>query len=131
MTRRVRTAPRPAAVLRRGARFGVGVVLVVVLGACGGTDDDIVGVWQPDDGSAPKMINGDGSCSAMYYNDGVPLDIGGPMTCSFSEKTDSAGAHTMLVQQPPNHETLQVMFTDADTAEVSQGGQLLFTMRRE
>jgi hypothetical protein len=60
-----------------------------------------VGNWSPDDGSLMKTIAESGECTGMYYNGSEPLDIGGGMTCSFSEDPGSDGMHTMVVSQPP------------------------------
>lgn len=104
------------------------LVLLAALSACG-SDDDIVGVWEPDDGTGAKTINGDGSCSGMFYNSGRPLDIGGPMTCSLSAE-ESGGLHTLVVRQEPNQQELGIEFVDADTVEVYEGTTRLFTMKR-
>ena len=93
--------------------------------------DDIVGNWQPSDGSNMKTILENGACSGMFYSGSQPLDIGGPMTCSFSENKDSGGWHTMVVSQPPNQKTIRLKFTDANTVEVADNaGNSLFTMTR-
>ena len=115
---------------RRAWHVGASMILLAMLTACGGPADDIVGVWEADDGTGIKTINDDGSCSGMYYNAGEPLDIGGPMSCSFSEEEDGEGRHALVVQQPPNQQTLEVEFVDADTVEVYQGADRLFTMQR-
>ena len=115
-----------------GRAFACGIAAVgVMLTGCSSSGDDIVGNWSPSDGSATKTIMEDGACQGMFYNQGMPLDIGGGMTCSFSENEDSAGFHSMVVSQPPNQSTLKLKFTDADTVEVQDAsGVLLFTMSR-
>jgi hypothetical protein len=113
-------------------RSAVGTVAVGVLlmSGCGGGGGDIVGNWTPSDGSGMKVIASSGACQGMYYNQGKPLDIGGGMTCSYSQNADSAGMHSLVVSQPPNQETLKLKFVDADTVEVYSGSKLLFTMKR-
>lgn len=106
------------------------LALSAALSACGGSGGNIVGNWKASDGSGTKVITADGACTGMYYYKGRPLDIGGPMSCSFSEKAGSDGSHTMVVQQPPNSTTLHLRFIDADTVEVSSKGSTLFTMTR-
>jgi len=114
--------------LRRGVAV---MAMMATMSSCGGDSDDIVGNWSPDDGSSIKTISESGQCAGMYYNGSEPLDIGGGMTCSFSEKADSEGRHTMVVSQPPNQETLELKFVDDDMVEVYNGGTLIFTMTRQ
>ena len=94
------------------------VILALTLSACSG-GSSVVGVWIAPDGSS-AFINEDGSCAGMYYNNGQPLDIGGPMTCAFS-------GGTLVVSQPPNQATYSVSFA-GDTMTISSGGtEVTFT----
>lgn len=111
--------------------LGIALMSVLVSGCASSAGNDIVGNWSPSDGTAVKVITKDGQCRGMYYDRGKPLDIGGGMTCSFSEKKDSEGFHSMVVSQPPNQMTLKLKFADADTVEVhDSGGKKIVTMKR-
>lgn len=99
--------------LRRTATVGIAAAaLALSLSACSG-GDSVVGVWVAPDGSS-AFINEDGSCQGMYYNQGQPLDIGGPMTCAYS-------GGSLVVSQPPNQTTYDVSF-DGDTMTISNSG---------
>ncbi len=116
----------------RGARArqvsaaGATVILALSLAACtDGGPPDITGVWSPDDGSGTKTIEADGRCSGMYYNGGQVLDIGGGMTCTLGDKSDSDGRYTLVVRQPPNERNYSVEFPDDDTMVLTDVGVTL------
>lgn len=123
---------RAATAARVRARAAVPLVVVSLLaaGGCGGGSMSFTGVWAPDDGSGLKIINSDGSCSGMYYNQGEPLDIGGSMTCTFSDG-QSDGAYTVVVRQPPNETSYDVEVVDEDTMTLDLGGGSTVTLTRE
>ncbi|WP_416417166.1 hypothetical protein [Paenarthrobacter aromaticivorans] len=73
----------------------------------------------------------DGRCKGMYYSGGKPLDIGGGMTCSLSDKKASNGRYSLIVSQPPNQASFQVEFSGSDSATVYSGGTKLFNMARQ
>lgn len=89
----------------------------------------ITGVWAAADGSPAKTINDDGSCTGMYYDHGKVLDIGGPESCHLSQGQNN-GRYDLVVQQPPNQETLQVKL-DGDTMTVYSGGAAVATLTRQ
>ena len=106
------------------------VAAVTTLTACGGTPS-IVGNWRADDGTGTKVITSNGACSGMFYNQGEPLDIGGPMSCSMSESKSSNGRYAMVVTQFMNQTTQYIEFDGSDTAKVyDSAGNLLFTLTR-
>jgi len=88
------------------------------LSACS-SEPDVVGVWIAPDGTS-AFINEDGSCAGMYYNNGQPLDIGGPMTCAFS-------GSTLVVLQPPNQATYDVSLSGDSMILTSGGTNITFT----
>lgn len=94
------------------------VVVSLSLSACSSAPD-VVGVWIAPDG-ASAFINEDGSCAGMYYNNGQPLDIGGPMTCAFS-------GSTLVVSQPPNQATYDVSLSGDSMTLTSGGTNVTFT----
>ena len=106
----------------RARRVSAAVMAAVVLGlglsSCS-AEPDVVGVWIAPDGSS-AFINEDGSCAGMYYNNGQPLDIGGPMTCSFS-------GSTLVVSQPPNQITYSVSLSETTMTLDSGGTAIMFT----
>lgn len=108
------------------------VLLLPLLTACGGAAD-ITGNWQADDGTGMKVIHSNGVCSGMYYvGPGQPLDIGGPMTCSFSTQKGGDGRYSLVVTQSMNQQTLRVSFNGNNEAEIySSVGDHLFTMTRQ
>jgi len=124
--------PQPAERARRALIASAVLPLVLAAAACSGSDASIVGNWTASDGSGTKTILEDGQCTGMYYNQGQPLDIGGPMTCSMSAEANSSGLFTMVVTQAPNQTSVQLRFVDDDTVEVqgADGGSL-FTMTRQ
>jgi len=79
----------------------------------------VVGVWIAPDGST-AFINPDGSCVGMYYNNGQPLDIGGPSTCAYS-------GSTLVVSQPPNRASYKVSFGPGSVTITSSGTNVTFT----
>lgn len=91
---------------------------LAVLTACGASNS-VVGVWIAPDGSS-AYINEDGSCRGMYYNNGTPLDIGGPMTCAYS-------GSSLVVSQPPNQITYSVSFSGEQMTLTSGGTTVTFT----
>ena len=112
------TRVRPA----RLAGFVAAVALsLVALTGCSGSGG-VVGVWIAPDGSS-AFINEDGSCSGMYYNNGQPLDIGGPMTCAYS-------GSTLVVSQPPNQISYSVDFS-GDTMTLTSGGTTVTFQRAD
>lgn len=108
----------------------VGVGLLVT--ACGSSAPDPSGVWASSDGSATKTIRADGACSGMYYNAGKPLDIGGPMTCTFSSEKSADGTYALVVAQPPNQKTMKVSFTGKNTMQLIDpaSGKVVVTLTR-
>ncbi|GAB3587013.1 hypothetical protein [Calidifontibacter terrae] len=91
----------------------------------------LTGSWTPSDGSQTKTFLDGGNCSAIYYDHGKPLDIGGGMTCSLGSTKDSNDRYALAVNQPPNSETLYVSFSgDNDAAVFDGAGTQLFTMHR-
>ncbi|WP_045440770.1 hypothetical protein, partial [Nocardia seriolae] len=85
------------------------------------------GTWQSSDGTDAKIYRGSGQpCSGFFYSGSKPLDIGGPMTCSLSQKPDPQSRYTLLVTQSENHGSYKVEFGDRDHANVydATGNQL-------
>jgi hypothetical protein len=87
----------------------------------------IVGVWSASDGSGTKVIDGSGQCSGMYWNNGIPLDIGGPMHCALGSQQASDGSYTLVVQQPPNQANYAVAFHGYSFNLVSGGVSITLT----
>lgn len=87
----------------------------------------IVGTWSASDGSATKVIDGSGRCSGMYWNNGTPLDIGGPMQCTLGSQQASDGSYALVVQQPPNQATYIVTFHRGNFTLVSGGVAITLT----
>ena len=104
------------------------VTAALLLTGCTSTPT-ITGMWSASDGSATKIVNDDGSCSGMYYNGTTPLDIGGGMTCTLSD-AESDGYYTLVVSQPPNQASYQVMF-DGDDMVMSSGGVDIVTLTKQ
>ena len=106
--------------------LGAGVVLT----GCGGTPE-LTGNWTADDGTGTKVINEAGACRGMFYTGGKPLDIGGGMSCSLSDKKGANGRYSLVVSQPPNEASYQVEFSGKDSATVYDvSGARLFSMKR-
>lgn len=101
---------------------------VLLLAGCS-AQPSITGVWNASDGSPTKTINDDGSCSGMYYNNGKVLDIGGPETCHLSQGQTN-GFYSLVVQQPPNQETLHVKF-DGNTMTLYSGSAAVATLTKQ
>ena len=91
--------------------------------------DAIVGVWSASDGSGLKLVDGNGACSGMYYNNGSPLDIGGPMSCALGSQQDTDGSYLLVVTQAPNQASYRVLF-DGDSFTLYSGDQAI-TMTRQ
>lgn len=91
-------------------------LLCGLLTGCGGAKSSIVGNWIDAQGNTATVLD-DGQCTGMYYVDGSPLDIGGGMTCSYSN-------NTLVVTQPPNQVTYEVRL-DGDTLTLSAEGQTI------
>lgn len=107
------------------------VLALLVLTACGGPPS-LVGNWSADDGTGTKVVMSNGMCSGMYYNRGEPLDIGGPMSCSFSTNKSSNGRYALVVTQSMNQTTQYVQFDGKNKARVyDSSGNLLFMMTRQ
>lgn len=107
------------------------VCLTAALTGCGGGAPDLTGNWSADDGTGTKVINEAGACRGMFYSGGKPLDIGGGMSCSLSEKKSSNGRYSLVVSQPPNQASYQVEFSGDDAATVYDGsGARLYSMKR-
>lgn len=115
-------------------RVPIAITLLFALGlltACGGPPS-LVGNWSADDGTGTKVIMSNGMCSGMFYNGGEPLDIGGPMTCSFSTNKSGNGRYALVVTQSMNQTTQYVAFDGKNKAKVyDSAGNLLFTMTRQ
>lgn len=112
-----------ATVMRLTAAACVLAVAGLGTGGCaGGSEqtDDIVGNWLAEDGSV-KTIDGTGACTGMYFDNGRPLDIGGPMRCTFSEETGENDRHVMVVTQGSNQQTLRLEFLAPDAVMVFDG----------
>jgi hypothetical protein len=89
-------------------------------------EGSIVGVWSAPDGI--KTINDVGQCTGMYYNNGQPLDIGGPMSCMQSDQ-QSDGSYLLVVTQAPNQASYRIVFSD-DTMTLSSGGTDITLVRQ-
>lgn len=112
-----------------------GVILVMgslmALASCS-SEVTLIGNWQPDDGSGVKVITESGQCQGMFYAGGKPLDIGGGMTCSMSEKKNDDGRYSLVVSQPPNRATYYVEFVDSNTVDVYDSkGSEIYSMSRD
>lgn len=91
----------------------------------------MVGNWKSSGSSSPQVFGEDGTCSGFYYNNGVPLDIGGPMTCTMSSTPDAEGRYALVVTQSPNQAKYKVAFDTADHATVySSTGQKIYEIDR-
>jgi hypothetical protein len=123
---------------RHKAAFTVAMILAVAGVGTGGwklydavtgpAGYSLVGTWSASDGSGTKVMDANGRCTGFYYNNGAPLDIGGPMYCSVSGHGDS---YLLTVTQQPNESSYRVEFTSADHAVVSAtGGQRLYELDR-
>lgn len=122
--------------------FGVAaagaILLADVVSGCGtggadgkGHTPSLAGTWTASDGSSAKVFSEDGSCENAYYNDGKPLDIGGPMSCHLSSAADSNGRYKLMVTQGPNRATYLVEFRGDDAADVLEpNGTLLYSLKR-
>lgn len=116
---------------RRLILAGAGIVIAAAISACGSAPT-LTGNWKADDGTGLKVITSNGSCQGMYYNGTKPLDIGGPMACSFSDKKGSDGRYSLVVSQPPNQASFEVEFSGNDSATVySSSGSRLYSMARQ
>ncbi|MEV7132617.1 hypothetical protein AB0N24_06965 [Arthrobacter sp. NPDC093128] len=106
------------------------IAVAAGLTGCAGTPD-LTGNWAPDDGTGTKVINEAGSCEGMFYSGNKPLDIGGGMSCSLSDKKGSNGRYSLVVSQPPNRASYQVEFDGDDAATVFDvSGTRIFSMKR-
>ena len=65
----------------------------------------------------------------MYYNNGSPLDIGGPMSCALGSQQSSDGSYLLVVTQAPNQASYPVLF-DGDSFTLYSGNQAI-TMTRQ
>ncbi|MFC9352887.1 hypothetical protein [Arthrobacter sp. NPDC057013] len=102
----------------------------MTLTGCSGAPE-LTGHWSADDGTGTKVINDAGACRGMFYSGGKPLDIGGGMSCSLSDKKGSNGHYSLVVTQPPNEASYQVEFNGNDSATVYDGsGARLYSMKR-
>lgn len=100
------------------------------LAGCGSTPE-LTGNWSPDDGTGTKVINETGACRGMFYSGGKPLDIGGGMSCSLSDKKGSNDRYSLVVSQPPNEASYEVEFNGNDSATVyDMSGARLYSIER-
>ncbi|MFG2595786.1 hypothetical protein [Streptomyces sp. NPDC048462] len=91
----------------------------------------MVGTWKAAGSADPMVFGQDGTCSGFYYDNGAPLDIGGPMTCSISSTADEDGRYAFVVTQSPNKATYRVGFVnDARAVVYSSTGQKIYEMSR-
>jgi hypothetical protein len=91
----------------------------------------MVGTWTSSDGTSTKIFGDNGQCKGFYYDNGAPLDIGGPMQCAISARPDSDNRYDLTVIQTPNEASYKVEFTSADHALVySTNGQKLYELTR-
>lgn len=115
---------------RRTRAFVAATAFVCVAAAgCSSGPPEFAGVWASSDGTPDKVISADGRCTGMYYTNGQPLDIGGPMSCTFGQE-QADGSFPLVVQQPPNQTTYTVTFRDEDTMEMQQNGQPVVVLTR-
>ena len=114
----------PGFTLRRLAPFATAWAAVVTLSlgltACSSTETSIVGNWVDAQGKTATVLE-DGQCTGMYYSNGAQLDIGGGMTCSYSDGS-------LVVTQPPNQISYGVEL-ETDTMTLTSGSQTI-TMNR-
>lgn len=104
--------------------------IAAVLTGCGGTPD-LTGNWAPDDGTGTKVLTESGACEGMFYSGTKPLDIGGGMSCSLSDKKNSKDRYSLVVSQPPNRAAYEVQFNGDDGASIfDSSGNLLYSMKR-
>jgi hypothetical protein len=104
--------------------------MAAVLTGCGGTPD-LTGNWTPDDGTGTKVISKSGACEGMFYSGTKPLDIGGGMSCSLSDKKNPQDRYSLVVSQPPNRASYEVQFNGEDDATVfDSSGTRLYSMKR-
>lgn len=91
-----------------------------------------VGSWQPSDKTDTKSFSGNGgACEGFFYNQGAPLDIGGPMTCTISSQPDPNGRYTLRVTQKPNQASYKIRFDSSDQATVfSSSGTEMYRISR-
>jgi hypothetical protein len=91
----------------------------------------LAGVWSASDGTSPKIISDDGQCSGMYYDGSSPLDIGGPMSCTFAQN-QSDGYYLLVVRQSPNQASYEVRFSDDNTMTMyTTAGAKIVTLTRQ
>jgi hypothetical protein len=91
----------------------------------------VVGNWTASDGTGNKSFSSDGQCDGVFYDQGKPLDIGGPMSCALSEKPDSNGLYTLRVTQSMNKATYKLRFDSTDHATVfDSAGRKLYELER-
>ncbi|WP_344846152.1 hypothetical protein [Kribbella ginsengisoli] len=91
----------------------------------------VVGNWTASDGTGSKSFSADGQCDGVFYDQGKPLDIGGPMSCVLSEKPDSNGLYTLRVTQSMNKATYKLRFDSKDHATVfDSAGRKLYELER-
>ena len=77
------------------------------------------------------VVHETGACHGMFYSGGKPLNIGGGMTCSLSEKKGPSGRYSLVVSQPPNQAAYEVEFSGNDAATVyDDSGVRLYSMNR-
>ena len=108
-----------------------GWLVATALSKPGISNQTMVGTWASSDGTGTKIFTGEGSCKGFYYANGVPLDIGGPMTCALSSKADAQGFYALTVNQAPNQSSYRVQFDSVDHAVVySSKGQRLYELNR-
>ncbi|MEU0162242.1 hypothetical protein ABZ154_26255 [Streptomyces sp. NPDC006261] len=121
-----------------GAIALLGLITGLFIWAGGGDSSDdatgsppLAGSWTSSDDTGIKTFGDDGQCTGFYYNNGKPLDIGGPMRCSLSTQPDEAGQHTLTVVQSPNEAAYKVRFDGTDHALVySSTGRKLYELNR-
>lgn len=91
----------------------------------------LYGTWTSSDGTSNKVFDEDGRCKGFFYDDGKPLDIGGPMSCQLSSKPTSSGRYQLNVTQGPNEATYLVEFNGDDAATVyTRSGSKLYQLER-
>lgn len=120
--------------MRRGGEgraLLLGGVPLAFAGGCS-SGPSIVGVWEGSDGTPLKIIDESGLCEGMYYNQGEPLDIGGPMTCALGSDADDSGYYTLVVLKDPTQPpTPLTSLTDSETAVLmDSGGTEIVTLER-
>ncbi|MEV5961486.1 hypothetical protein AB0L70_06955 [Kribbella sp. NPDC051952] len=127
--------------IRQNPFYAVLAVVALVLAAWGlwstlggppkADASTVVGNWTASDGTGAKSFSSDGQCDGVFYNQGKPLDIGGPMTCALSEKPDSNGLYTLRVTQSMNSATYQLRFDTTDHVTVfDSSGRKLYELDR-